>query len=598
MIVADVWSDSKEATGYTDDALVYSRISDAVEVLSNKGDFDALTGYATIKADGNLITLPPEIEVPVKVSIDGNPSFARDKYYEFTMNGPGPDADRVGWSWEDKGLVPVFRQPDPGTTLIASGPAGAVVKIGYRNGGAENHVSLAMGASSPPVTTVTSVAKLVTTGIVTIIDSNSNLVVALGPNTTDSALRQIRISKPGATCYIMYRKTRFRVSAQTDIIPIRSKMGLIYMIRALQAYRDDRVDVGTALETQALKLATEEQTSHNAFVDVAKSTENAPILDLNYNNIDSIIASDIYDDACKIVGPIGRQHVFDKITEALSILSRKAQWDSLRGYVDIVTDQYSYVTLPRYVESVIRLNINGRPTEMRNKWFQFHLDGPGDDWATCGSWEDVGEVATLRDAPYTVQLTAVPDSPSDDGKIIWVYGSFRGKRVATWGEDGTVVDGMPITIQSDGEALGPVEIDIIERITKPQTDGFVRLIAQDTAGLESFLVGYYYPDETEPKYRRIKLPRGCETVRIMYRKRHLKITALTDPIHLRSKTAILTELRALDALEKGDVASAEAFEMKAVKYLLEENAINNQGEDWSLEADDDWSYARQYVPFA
>ena len=29
--------------------------------------------------------------------------FLVDRMYEFTMNGPGPYAERVDWSWEDLG---------------------------------------------------------------------------------------------------------------------------------------------------------------------------------------------------------------------------------------------------------------------------------------------------------------------------------------------------------------------------------------------------------------------------------------------------------------------------------------------------------------
>lgn len=613
MIVSSIFQDCKEILAYGDETLILSRISDACEVLNAEGNFDALLGYVTITTPTNLITLPRDVEVPLKINIDNHPAFGRDKLYEFTQNGPGNDAERVGWSWEDKGLTPVLAQPSVPEVITMSGNTlddGAVITVTGR-AGVEGRLltqTFVLGTASAALVfnQIDKVVKPVTLRQVFMVTESGQILASYDTDETEPQYRQIRLSKAAATAYILFRRSHFRVTSQSDTIPIRSKMGLLLMIKSLEAYRREQFDTAKEFKAEAIEKAAKEQNSHDAFIDIANASEDSTMLNLSYNNVDSIIVADIYDAACKILGPIGQEHVFDNISEARAILGRKCQWDSLRGYVDINTDQYHYVTLPRYVEYVIKVNINGRPSRMLNKWqqfipnnnwFQFHLSGM--DWGCClpfGSWQDDGEVVTIRDVPFAVKIRAIPDLPTDDKKEYRIYGFYRNKPVTSQDTEGNVVDGIPVVIDSTGGTLSDVLIDRITRITKPKTDGFVKLMAQDSLGANEFQIGYHYPDEAEPKYRRIKLPRGCERVRIMYRLRENKITSLTDPIHLKSKTAMLCMLRSLKLLYDGKTQEAEAMEAKATKFLMEEQAINNQSEELTIETDKSFSLARQFLP--
>lgn len=601
MLVSDIYEDARSVVNFGDEDLVFSRISDAVETINSKGNFDALLGYVTVIPTGNIITLPSFVGSPLKVNIDNHPTFARDRLYEFTLNGPGSNAEQAGWTWSDKGHVPVFQQPLAPSVINVMGDVsdnGKTVTVrGISDTNEVIEQQFIIGTLSNSLLNyreITSVTKQVTLKKVTLESLDGTILATYEPRETVPEFRQIRISKTGATAYILYRAKSFRVASQNDVIPIRSKMGLLYMMKSLEAYRQERFDTAKALGDQAVQLATEEQKANDAFMELSVSSEDSTVLNLNYNNIDSLIVADIYDDAAKIVGPVGQKKLFDNLTEAISILGRKAQWDSLRGYVDISTDQYCYVTLPRYVEYVIKLNTNGYPSEMKNKWFEYHLNGPGEDWVPCDSWKDIGEVVTLHDADYSIKLRAIPDSPEDSGMIM-VYGYFRGKRVMTSDDEGVLTEGAAIPIDASGNQISPVLFDRIERITKPITNGFVRLLAQAPDNTGEFTVGYYYPDETEPRYRRVELPVDSACVRIMYRRRQLKITSLTDPIHLKSKTAVLTMLQSLAALKAGKVQDATALEATAVRYLAEENSINNQSEVKVMDFGRNFTSSDQYI---
>jgi hypothetical protein len=354
------------------------------------------------------------------------------------------------------------------------------------------------------------------------------------------------------------------------------------MIKSLKALADEKPDLAQKFEAQALKLANEEQSSHNKHIERASQSESATIRNLSYNNLDSIIVSDIFDDASKIVGPIGTEAVFDKISEAITILGRKAQWDSMRGYVDIQTDQYHYVTLPRYVDTVIKLNINGSPSDMKSKWYQFHLNGPTSEWLDCNSWEDAGEVVTIRDTLYPQTLTVVRDLASDINVKVRVEGYYRGKWIITDG-DGFTPDGVTL-------------VDRITRITKDKSNGYIKLLGTDvTNPLNINTLGYWMPDETEPKYRRIKVPQSCERVRVMYRLRDRKIQSLTDPLHLKSKSAILAQLMATEELLKGKPKEAQELEDKAHKYLMDDYLITNQSEIKSINFGRNFTPTREFI---
>lgn len=604
MIVSDIYEDVKSITNFTDESLNFSRLSDAIEVISNKGNYDVLIGYYTVTAQDDIITLPRDVEVPLKVNIDGNPSFTRDRFFEFTLNGPGQSAERVDWSWEDRGTVPVARAIVVPEKVMVTGfavDAGKIVTVygRTRDRGTVESSQFILGTTTDPSNYIYSdisvVSKEPTTKAVNLTTESGILLSAYAPDETSPQYRQIRISKTGGTAYIMFRKNRSRISAQTDFIPIRSKMGLIYMVKALEAYREERLDVGKSLETTAIQLCNDEQNSHNAQIEIASQSESAQVLNLGYNNIDSIIVSDLYDDFCQICGPLGQDRIFDKITEALSVLSRKAQWDSLRGFVDIQTDQYQFVTLPRYVEYVIKVNINHQPSSMKNKWFEYNMNGPGEQWLPSHSWMDVGEVVTIRDVLYPIKLTAIPDLSNDNDTEIRVFGFSGGKRLQTINAQGVSEDGIIVPCNQAGTEYTVVSVDRIDRITKAKSNGFIKLKGIDSNGNNEIVIGYYYPDETEPKYRRIKLYTNCTRVRIMYRKRHLKISSLTDPIHLRSKTAVLAMAQAIEALGKGDSKKYDELESTAIKLLADENQINNQSDARTITFDHNLTPSDQFI---
>lgn len=592
MYVKDIKQDIKDILGFCDDTTVYNRITHAVEALANKGAWDSMIGYLDILvASGNTIALPNFVETPIKININNNPSFSRGQLYEFSLSGPGNDmAETAGYSWLNKLEVPVTLQPTiPSFIIFDSDDTDDNGKFWQVEGIDENgqlvKERIAFNDASPSHTTnlfakierVMMDAHVGTITISTTVQS-TDLLSVYQPEETEPLYRQIVLSKAAAAVRILYRRRTFEIKSDNDFIPLQSKMAIILMVFALEAYRKG-ADFAKAksYEDQSLMFLQAEQQSRNNF-DLVQTTEAQPTRDLNYNNADSIIVADIFDDAVLTFGMNSRQFTLDRITDAIELLNNKAHWDGLVGYVDITTDNTNYFTLPRFVEAIVALNVNGNPKIMRNKWYEFHLNGAGSHSHSLRHWDAIGTTVLQRAVSTPVQLTAVPDLSADYGKFVTIYGwDDTGKELGSV-ISGAWVAGLKLTM---GASPTPsvTKVARFERIIKDKTQGYVKLLAGTTQ------LGFYHPDETEPNYQRIKISQPTAWVRMRYRKRSLKINSLTEPIHLKSKLAIITAMQCIKAMRMGDMKNAEAYETKATDYLTQEQRTSNPGEHYDFQFD-------------
>lgn len=602
MVVKDVYEACRTISCFPDQARNFELITDAVEILNNKADFDISLGYLDMPVPANgMLTLPREVKSPINVNIDDNPSFSRDRLYEFTLNGPGSNTERIGWSWEDKGNVSTFVAITTPSQIYAicndAADAGKKLIVWGRIASGEEvreELILSLIHLTDSVNTfvsITRIAKDITIGTVNLFTSATVLLSTYSPDETEPSYRQIKISKTSGTAHIYFKRNSFVVSSMYDFIPLRSKRALLYMIKALKWYSSDNTELGDKFEATAVKFANDENKSHNSFIELANATQIQTIRNLNINNRDSVIFADVVDDFSRIFGFIGIDKLMDKATEAVELLANKnASWDGLVGWVDILTDQFHFVTLPRYVETILAININSRPSEFRNQWFQYHLNGPGSSWQSCLAPQDAGETVTFRDVNYPLNLVAIPDLSSDNDTEMRGYGYFQGKRIMTIDSQGVMQDGFPITCNVSGATNSTQFVDRIERITKAQSNGFIKLLGFDATRNLEVVVGYYEPDESEPKYRRMRLHETAATVRLKYRKRTLKVTSLTTPLHLKSRQAIIRMATALNFMDKKDYPSADVEMKLAESMLMDEQRSSNPLDNPQIQFSDTTQY--------
>lgn len=109
----------------------------------------------------------------------------------------------------------------------------------------------------------------------------------------------------------------------------------------------------------------------------------------------------------------------------------------------------------------------------------------------------------------------------------------------------------------------------VTRIIKPRTVGNIRVVALDSGREEGTLLAYMYSRVTESVYRRIRITRGCEWVRIRYRKRRLRVESMDDQILTDSVLAVKTMIQSLDYFQKNDYDNAKKYEAQALQFITE-----------------------------
>jgi len=309
-------------------------------------------------------------------------------------------------------------------------------------------------------------------------------------------------------------------------------------------------------------------------------------------------AKDIFDDAKDIFGICREEKLFRYMTDAIRMLANKGDIDPLVGALDICV-QNKCVTLPREVETVFGVNLAGRPALGHNELFSWHLNGPGDCKGRCDySWFDELPAVTYKDIICPGKLIAFVDKPSDSGKKLRVFGFDKQNKPLQTLVDGVWEEGLLVpTIY--GYAVPAASDPTVGRITdivKEPSDGIIRLSTFDSSSSSGTLIGIYDPDETHPRYRRIKISRGCPWVRIVYRKKSFEITSVNTRILLHSRFALVMAMKAVKFYLDSDVANGMQFEAHASRILTEQegaltspNALPMQVEDRnSIVQKDDW----------
>ncbi len=281
----------------------------------------------------------------------------------------------------------------------------------------------------------------------------------------------------------------------------------------------------------------------------------------------------IWERAKKLAGNSDEPVVFEFITDAVELLANKGEFDPNFGMVDICTGHSCCVVLPREVESILALNICGRPAVGRDQMFRFHLNTGG----LCGpklayEWDDAGSAPVFRDPPSPRKLFVLATNPDDVGVALWVYGlNSAGDLLRTDNGDGTFTEGIqvPSVASFSAFAAGLPDVKGITRVRKPITKGPLRLCYISDTG-DTVVIGVYQWDDEEPKLKRIRLSRPAGWIRVAYRRSQFKVRSIYDLLPVRNSQAVLMMLRALWHYGKDDLASGEGCESTAVRWLTEE----------------------------
>jgi hypothetical protein len=268
-----------------------------------------------------------------------------------------------------------------------------------------------------------------------------------------------------------------------------------------------------------------------------------------------------------------RAQILSYIEQAIELAAYEANWQINLGTLDICADQNGILTLPWFVGTVLAVNVGGYPTYFRNSWYEYHINGLGSNskcGGTCG-WgytDDMLWSPTLQDLQQWSCVAAVCEDPIDGSQQPLLQLIVQGETMDQFGNSKAA-----ITIPPSGPSQPGVLVPLINnyaatdqkvtmfkkitQVTKPVTRGYVKLIGfppqQNGNGVT---IGYYAPNECNPRYRRIRLNQKCGWARVKYRRAELPLTDDYEIIPVASFTAMLDLLRVVRYREvnRGDDA--------------------------------------------
>lgn len=139
MFVSEIYDELVEILATADRSKVFRKLTQALQVLMESGHYfhinrevDACTGW-----DGQTVTLPRGVEVPLAVNVDGSPTYFRGRLFQYSVNKGGMYAP-VNWAWDDRGFVSTvmdIRQP---SQLVAVAEHAADASLSIRVIGTDN----------------------------------------------------------------------------------------------------------------------------------------------------------------------------------------------------------------------------------------------------------------------------------------------------------------------------------------------------------------------------------------------------------------------------------------------------------------------------
>lgn len=278
-----------------------------------------------------------------------------------------------------------------------------------------------------------------------------------------------------------------------------------------------------------------------------------------------MIVNDILDEAKETFGLCEGPKLFKRLTMSIELLSNESQWDASLAYVTLNVDKTGVVALPRDIETPLGVNIDGIPAFNRDRWFLFHINGPG-SFTRIDSfrhfWDNQGDFPIIQDISAATLLSLTAVNATDNGKIITLYGrDENGNELRTGSTRG---------LQLAAGATTTVKVLCIDAIAKPVTIDSLDL--RESPG--GILLGTYFSDQTSPMIRRARTPANT-TLTIQYRRANLNIVSVNDFIALNNQLALVAAMKSVKAIFNSNKDDTEAWRNAAIKLANAEQESRN-----------------------
>lgn len=305
-----------------------------------------------------------------------------------------------------------------------------------------------------------------------------------------------------------------------------------------------------------------------------------------------LVVSEIFTEIQRVLGTCDETETYAKINEAIEELANLGNWDPMVMSMDICTSGCE-ITLPDDVEVPLAVNVGGHPADFRNKWYEYHLNGPGSECCPTGCsfhWHDKGNFPTFRDIKSPSRIAAYAETIEEPGARVRMYGfDDCQKWIMSPDCNGVLQDGFDVPIIFGLGAGMPSDQKVarITRMSKPITNSFIKIVALDPGACQGgTLLGIIRPTITEPSFRRLTVSgAGCDClhcgsdetwVRMRVRRKVFKVSQMSDPIPLHSVTALKMMAQAIKKYE-ADLLQEYASYFGAAREALQREQKSRSG---------------------
>ena len=229
------------------------------------------------------------------------------------------------------------------------------------------------------------------------------------------------------------------------------------------------------------------------------------------------------------------------INQARRVLWNKRQWNATAEYVSICCANQCF-TLPNRYEQIQLAWIGDNAVSMADEWFNatnaFGLTAKN----SCHRiiTEVGGKHVTFQDyteGPY--QIGVVIENANDIG----VQLVFEAQDAYSTYHNVTITAGNPPEM-----VLSDLRVKGLRSVSKPQTNGRVRVYAYNPDNGQKLLIAIYQPSDINPVFRRFRIPKTCEQITIYATLRYFDLENDTDLVEF-SPDAMIYAILALNSRE-------------------------------------------------
>lgn len=266
------------------------------------------------------------------------------------------------------------------------------------------------------------------------------------------------------------------------------------------------------------------------------------------------------------LGPLFNPDDFTNyVNQALERVVNGGLWKGSIGYTAFPTVD-NYFTLPYPYLAVVGAQWLRCPVPVFGQFHDFIQGGPGQPIANLppeGIVEDLGDgYATMSDPPTPYSTIYIQtDLTIDNGKTFRIFGNSNGREVFD-----VFGSGMYLNVNTSETTV----FDQVTGIQVPTSNngassmvGGWTLYSVAPNGTRTSL-GYYYPNETNPSYRRYRIgvtsavnTQVPNAVTVLVRRRYMPVFKETDPVNPGNIGGMKFAMQAIDS--EASKNSAQAF---------------------------------------